>query len=380
MTTKSLRVFPMAQEIPAEELATLLKVSSVLAASLDMPSVLQVAIDSTVEVLGLETGAIYLLEGDKLYLGATTPPLPPDLSWLLLTPEMLEQHWHLKKAFAIGEPVYIPDAAKANNSPAEEAIRIARQLKTILHIPLIVEGSGIGALIVGTTTRYHAFNEHSLALSRTLSYQIALAVANAKLYKAVQMANADLIHAYDVTLQGWSYALEMRDQDTQGHTRRVMDSTVSLARKMGFTEPALTNLRRGALLHDIGKISIPDEILKKPGPLTSTEMEIMRRHTDDAYHFLVNIDYLQASVDIPYCHHEKWDGTGYPRGLKGEEIPLEARIFAVVDVYDALISDRPYRKAWSKADALEYICAQSGKHFDPCIVPIFLEMISNQAH
>ena len=170
--------------------------------------------------------------------------------------------------------------------------------------------------------------------------------------------------------------LELRDQETQGHTLRVTDLTEELARKIGVPEEIIPHIRRGALLHDIGKMGIPDTILKKPGPLTEDEWTIMRQHPEYARQFLAHIDYLVPSLDIPYCHHEKWDGSGYPRGLKGEEIPLAARIFAVVDVFDALTSDRPYRKAWGKREALDYISEQTGKHFDPQIPPAFLNSIS----
>ena len=130
-------------------------------------------------------------------------------------------------------------------------------------------------------------------------------------------------------------------------------------------------------MHDIGKMGVPDNILLKPGPLTEEEWEIMRKHPQFAYELLTPIDYLHQALDIPYSHHEKWDGTGYPRGLKGEEIPLAARIFAVVDVWDALTSERPYRPAWSREKAIEYIKTQSGVHFDPQVVEVFLESIIN---
>jgi HD-GYP domain-containing protein (c-di-GMP phosphodiesterase class II) len=366
------------KQIPAEELSTLLKVSSALVTSLDLSTVLQTAIDSTVEVMEVETGAIYVLQDDQLFLGATTPPLVPELEWLLLQPEVLDHHPHLKKALTDGELICIPDTENASLSPAEAAICEARQLKTILYIPLRIEEKAIGALIVGTTSRKHDFCDHMMDLCRTLSYQISLVIANAQLFKSVQQANFELTRAYDATLQGWSYALEMRDQETQGHSRRVTQITDLLARELGVTEPMLTHIRRGVLMHDIGKMSIPDAILKKPGPLTSDEMTIMRKHPDYAYNFLLPIDYLLPALDIPYCHHEKWDGSGYPRGLKGEEIPLAARIFAVVDVFDALTSDRPYRKAWRKEEALQYIYEQAGKHFDPAVAAVFLNEIAKK--
>jgi putative nucleotidyltransferase with HDIG domain len=186
----------------------------------------------------------------------------------------------------------------------------------------------------------------------------------------------DLLKAYDSTLEGWAKALELRDKETEGHSERVTELTVSLAQKMGFQGEALVNIRRGALLHDIGKMGTPDGILHKNGPLTEEERNIIQEHPQNAYNMLKQIDYLQAALEIPYCHHEKWDGTGYPRGLKEEEIPVSARMFAVVDVFDALISDRPYRKAMPRAEVMDYLKKQSGHHFDPRVMDVFIPMLS----
>ncbi|MGC8840821.1 MAG: HD domain-containing phosphohydrolase [Candidatus Sumerlaeaceae bacterium] len=183
--------------------------------------------------------------------------------------------------------------------------------------------------------------------------------------------------AYSATMEGWVKALEMRDRETEGHTHRVTALTLRLAKLSGVPEEQLPHIERGALLHDLGKIGIPDTILHKPGPLTDQEWVIMRRHPVLAKEMLEKIEYLQPAMDIPYCHHEKWDGTGYPRGLAGEAIPWPARLFAVTDVWDALTSDRPYRKAWPKGEALAYIAAQSGKHFDPRAVDLFLQLVSH---
>ncbi len=184
-----------------------------------------------------------------------------------------------------------------------------------------------------------------------------------------------LMEAYDATIEGWSNAMDLRDKETEGHTRRVTDMTLVLARAMGMRYDQLMHARRGALLHDIGKLGIPDNILLKAGQLTDEEWAIMRKHPQYAHELLAKISYLQPALDIPFCHHEKWDGSGYPRGLKGDEIPLAARLFAVVDVWDALTSDRPYRSAWSKEKAIDYIQEQSGKHFDPQVVEVLLKEV-----
>jgi len=188
-------------------------------------------------------------------------------------------------------------------------------------------------------------------------------------------AEESLVEAYERTLEGWAKALELRDKETEGHSRRVTETTLGVARAMNVDEEDLIHIRHGALLHDIGKMAIPDEILRKPGTLTEPERQVVMQHPQAAYELLVRIPHLKKALDIPYCHHEKWDGTGYPRGLKGDEIPLAARIFAVVDVWDALSYDRPYRKAWSKEKVSEYISTASGKHFDPKVVTMFLQLV-----
>ncbi len=191
----------------------------------------------------------------------------------------------------------------------------------------------------------------------------------------LRKSNREIRDAYETTLEGWSRALEIRDRETEGHTQRVTELTNRIALRMGFREDQLIQIHRGTLLHDIGKLGIPDDILRKPGKLTEQEMEIMRTHPQIAYDMLNPIEYLRPALNIPYFHHEKWDGTGYPRGLKGEDIPLEARVFAIVDVYDALSYNRPYRQAWTKQQVIEYIKSQSGKHFDPAVIKLFLEEI-----
>jgi len=195
------------------------------------------------------------------------------------------------------------------------------------------------------------------------------------LFKALEQANKNLRHAYDATIQGWAKALELRDQETEGHSQRVVALTLAVAKRFGFEGEELMDIRRGVLLHDIGKMAVPDEILRKPGPLTEAEWEVMRQHPANAYDMLKGIDYLEPALRIPHYHHERWDGSGYPEGLSGEDIPIEARIFAVVDVWDALNSDRPYRTAWPRQEVVKYLRKQSGTEFDPSVVDVFLEII-----
>jgi putative nucleotidyltransferase with HDIG domain/PAS domain S-box-containing protein len=198
---------------------------------------------------------------------------------------------------------------------------------------------------------------------------------NTQLESNVIARTHELAQAYDITLEGWARALELRDKDTEGHTRRVADTTLKIASKLNFPQAMMEHIRRGAILHDIGKMAIPDDILHKPGPLNPEEREIVKKHPETAYKLLKPIRFLEQSLDIPYCHHEKWDGTGYPRQLKGGEIPVAARIFAIADVWDALGSERLYNKAWPREDIIAYFVEQSGRHFDPRLVEIFLEMV-----
>ena len=207
-----------------------------------------------------------------------------------------------------------------------------------------------------------------------LALQAAIAIDNAALFNDLYKANMELSMAYETTIEGWSSALDLRDKETEGHSQRVTGMTARIARAMGLPDAEIVHIRRGALLHDIGKMGIPDAILLKPGPLDPEEMEIMKKHPAYAYGLLHNIDYLRPALDIPYCHHEKWDGSGYPRGLKGADIPLSARIFTLVDIWDALHSDRPYRKAWDDERIRVHLKSLSGKELDPKVVEVFFKM------
>ena len=196
----------------------------------------------------------------------------------------------------------------------------------------------------------------------------------------LNQSQKDLINAYDSTLEGWAKALELRDKETEGHSERVTSLTIKFAEAVGIQGEVLVNIRRGSLLHDIGKMGVPDAILHKNGPLDQEERRIIQQHPQSAYNMLKHIDYLQDALEIPYCHHEKWDGSGYPRGLKGEEIPLSARMFAIVDVYDALTSDRPYRKAMGVDETIVYLKSECGTHFDPNILDTFLNILDRSMH
>jgi HD-GYP domain-containing protein (c-di-GMP phosphodiesterase class II) len=255
----------------------------------------------------------------------------------------------------------------------------AESLQACYVIPLIAKGKVVGILFLGHRSILEPDQEW-LDFLETLAGQTAMAIESIKAFEDLQRSNYELALAYNRTIQGWSHALDLRDRETKDHTSRVTAMTVALARMMGMTDSEILHVERGALLHDIGKMGIPDAILLKEDYLTEEEWKIMRQHPTYAHQMLFPIEYLRPALDIPYCHHERWDGTGYPRGLRGDEIPLAARLFTVVDVWDALLSDRPYRKGWQEDKVREYIQSQSGSHFDPQVVELFLSVVDEVSH
>lgn len=344
------------------------EVGAALTATRDLNTVLERILDNLREVVEYTSALIFLFVGQNVVLAAQRG-LPASLVQELpkylnrLSTSFIEQ---AKKG-----PMIIPDTSKSDRW---QVLKGTEYVACWMGIPLVVEGRPIGILNLD----HHQvgfYNQEHLALAAGFGHQAAIAIDNARLFHELEQSNRDLIKAYDETIEGWSRALELRDQETEGHTQRVTEMTIELARAYGVPEEEIAHIRRGALLHDIGKMGIPDSILLKSGELTEEEREIMRMHPVLAYRMLSDISFLRKAMEIPYYHHEHWDGSGYPFGLKGEKIPLAARLFAIVDVWDALRSDRPYRKAWSRAEVIEYIRSLSGKQFDPHIVEIFLKMI-----
>ncbi|MBK8783830.1 MAG: GAF domain-containing protein [Anaerolineales bacterium] len=270
--------------------------------------------------------------------------------------------------------IQISDPTQISNNPSFAHFWAEEGFKSYVCVPLISKGEVKGVMEVYLRSKFTPGDEW-LDFLETLAGQAAITIDNTQMFDNVQRVNMELAIAYEATIEGWSRALDLRDKETEGHTQRVTELTMILAKAVGIKDSELQHIRRGALLHDIGKMGISDHILLKKGKLTRKEWEIMSTHPGLAYQMLQPIAYLRNALDIPYCHHEKWDGTGYPRGLKGEQIPLVARLFSLADVWDALTSARPYRKAWTKKKALTYIKQQSGKHFDPQLVEIFLRTI-----
>lgn len=273
----------------------------------------------------------------------------------------------------MGYTRHLPQTGRLRQ-PARLSLSTDVQAQPSLTVAMVSKGEEVGVIQVRAKPD-HRFTEADAALLSWIANTAAAAIQSSRLFEQLHQTNQSLDKAFEATLDSLARALELREQENRGHTDRVILMTVELARRLGISGKDLERIRFGALLHDIGKMGIPDYILNKPGPLTEEEWAIMRKHPVYAYELLNLVPQFREILDIPYCHHEKWDGTGYPRRLRGTEIPLAARIFAVVDVWDALLQDRTYRKAWPRAQVLEYIRYESGKHFDPAIAALFLDII-----
>ncbi|MCB0102013.1 MAG: tetratricopeptide repeat protein [Anaerolineales bacterium] len=268
----------------------------------------------------------------------------------------------------------VDDAADYFNNTGLTGILKELDVASLLFLPIVIQKQTAIILVAGFDS-LRAFKDADINLATALVASLSQIFENAQLYRDLLVAHETLSKAYDATIEGWAKILELHDLEAEGHARRVTEQTVKLAKAFGLSDGEVIHIQRGALLHDIGKLGVPDQIVLKPGSLTDEEWEIMRKHPQYAYEMLAPIEYLKPALDIPYCHHEKWDGSGYPQGLKGEQIPLAARLFAVVDVWDALRSDRPYRQMWSGEEVYEYIRSLSGKQFDPKAVDAFFVMM-----
>ncbi len=281
--------------------------------------------------------------------------------------------WELVEEFS----VHIPENLTVKRSGSRLSFPQDDQFSACFGLPLVAKAEVKGLFRVYLKEPFTP-EQHWLDFFYNLAAQTAIALDNFEMLRNLKQSNTDLLEAYEATIEGWSKALNYRDAETEEHSERTTRLTIELARAMGYTDEDLVFIRRGALLHDIGKVAVPDSILNKPGPLTDDEWVQMRLHPVAAFEVLSPIKFLKKSLDIPYCHHERWDGTGYPRGLSGEEIPLPARMFSVVDVYDALSTDRPYRKAWPQEKVIAYLRENSGSHFDPAVVDAFLKILEKQ--
>ncbi len=353
-----------------ERLAALRTIDQVITSSFDLHTSLTLILDQVAKELGVDAADVLLLNSANLFLEYSA-----GVGFRTRAAEKASVRMGQSYAGRVAldrQLIQIADLKDPSNKLILRTQLEDEDFIAYIGVPLVAKGSIKGVLEVFHRTPLQPDQEW-LDFLNTLAGQAALAIDNAQLFENLQRSNIDLTLAYDATIEGWSHAMDLRDKETEGHTLRVTEMTMELAGLFRIRDEDLVNVRRGTLLHDIGKMGIPDSILLKPAALTDEEWVIMRRHPTLAFELLSSIGYLRSAIDIPYCHHERWDGTGYPRGLKGEQIPLPARIFAVVDVWDALTSDRPYRKAWPREKAIEYIKSQAGKHFDPQIVDVCLQ-------
>ncbi len=358
-----------------EQVQALHTIATAISGSFEQGITLNVILDAVIRQLHVDSAAVLLLNMDTQMLmcaaqrgfraeGLTSARLPLDRS-------------NAGRAIMERRIVRVDAGGGAGASFLARPPLVDEGFVTYYGVPLSTHGQTLGVLELYLRSSFNPDAEW-LQFFEALAAQAAVAVEAYASFNELQNINTTLAQAYEATIEGWSRALELRDRETAGHSQRVVDLTLRVARALGLSDAELVHIRRGALLHDIGKLGIPDNILMKPGPLTEDEWGIMRKHVQYAYDLLKQIPYLLAAIDIPYCHHEWWDGTGYPRGLKGEEIPLPARIFAVVDAWDALRYNRPYREAWPLERVRAYLQEQAGRKFDPIVVKTLLEITRDE--
>lgn len=363
--------------VNAQHLAALHSVDVSINTSNDLNATLDLLLDHVIEHLKVSAA-------DFLLLNPYTLTLEFASGKGFKTKEITKSRLRLGEGYAgraalLRKTLNVPDLKHIGSEYLRKDLLVGEDFVAYYGVPLIAKNKVIGVMDVFNQSPLFP-NQEWLDFMEALASQAAIAIWGSTLFNDLQRTNLELLQAYDKTIEGWSLAMDYRDQETEGHTQRVTDLTVKLAKKFNLGDEEIAQIRRGALLHDMGKMGIPDSVLLKPGPLTDKEWEIMRQHPRIAFNMLSPIEFLRPALDIPYCHHEKWDGTGYPRGLKGEQIPFAARLFAVVDVWDALNSDRPYRKAWSEEKIFEYIRSLSGIHFDPKVIEPFIQMMQEIKH
>jgi HD-GYP domain-containing protein (c-di-GMP phosphodiesterase class II) len=355
------------------QLSALRSIDLAIASGLDLNLLLSMLLDQVASLMHVDAAAILLLNSKTNVLEFTSG-VGFHSSTLQYTRLKMGEGCAGRVALE-RKSLHIPDLTKDHAGFERSPLFPAEHFVAYYGVPLIAKGRVLGVLEVFHRSSLNPDSDW-LDFLNLISGQAAIAIDSAMMFREIQKSNLELSLAYDATIEGLSRALDLRDKETEEHTRRVTNITVKLAARLGVGESELVHIRRGAILHDIGKVAIPDRILFKPGPLEEEEWDVMRRHPDIAVKLLSPVNYLAPALDIPHWHHEKWDGTGYPDHLDGEHIPFAARAFALADVYDAMTSDRPYRRARSKQDAIQYIESQSGRHFDPRLVPEFLNMIS----
>ena len=354
-----------------QRLAALHSIDMSISNSTDLHNTLELVLKITLDELHVDAGAILLIDQKTNHLNYAASRGFNNTENISCT-SLERGKGYPWQALLNGRLVVINDLCNAPNSLPFLA---SENFVAYYCVPLVAKGEMRGVMELFNRTAIKPDQEW-LDFMKNLAGRATIALDNGFLLSNFKRVNEDLVDAYDITIEGWARALEMRDLETEGHSRRVTNLTINLATKMGIDANHMEHIRRGALLHDIGKMGIPDNVLFKPGPLDDTEWEVMRRHPTYAFKMLCNINFLSPALDIPYFHQERWNGSGYPCGLKGEDIPLPARIFAVVDVWDALTSTRPYRPKWSVEQTAAYLKENAGTLFDPTVVDTFLSIVT----
>jgi diguanylate cyclase (GGDEF)-like protein/PAS domain S-box-containing protein/putative nucleotidyltransferase with HDIG domain len=374
LAEQKIRALNAELESRLQRVAALRRIDMAIIEGRELNTTLEVCLDQVIAQLGADAAVILLCDPSErcLHHGASRGLQTETLRHARIPiDEGLAGKAVVERRF-----VYSPDSAADRDELATSPLYSGEDFVACVVVPLVAKDRVKGVLKVLHRSILEPAPEWFEFLE-ILAGQAAIAIDNSWLFDDLRRSNAELAAAYDATIEGWSRALDLRDQETEGHSRRVTEMTVQLARAMGVPEAELVHVRWGALLHDIGKMGIPDRILHKPGPLSEEEWRVMRRHPQYAHEMLRPIAFLCPALAIPYCHHERWDGSGYPAGLKAEEIPLPARIFAAVDVWDALRSDRPYRPAWSDHRVREHLASLAGTHLDPAVVAVFLRTLAS---
>jgi PAS domain S-box-containing protein len=350
-----------------EEMTLLRNIDLAIASHQERQAMVEALVEQFVHLKGI-SGCCLLARGGEKDFWFVQAALPKKFD---CQPEKLRD-WlpvDLDRLVQEEQPLFV----QPNRSSKSSLPPLLANCTAVALLPLTQHGQFLGILVL-FSDQAQVFDAEWQDFARAITMQTAIALENVHLYETLSRQHQALLEAYQATLAAWSRTLEIRDKDTEGHTQRVVELGLKLARFFNLTEEELDRFRRGAMLHDIGKIRVPDAILLKPGQLDDKEWEIMRQHPLYAREMVQGIRILEEALEIPLYHHERWDGSGYPYGLKGKEIPLWARIFAVIDVWDALISDRPYRPAWTREVARDYIANQAGRQFDPQVVEAFLKL------
>jgi putative nucleotidyltransferase with HDIG domain len=355
----------------SQYLNALLSLRAAIHDSHDLREVLNLLLDQLISQLHTDAAAVlvYDPQAEKFKYAAGRGFRTKDLD----LPGLVIDDILLRRVVSEQKMIYIPDVREEKLSEYAQLIE-DEGFVSCYGVPLISNAQSLGALEVWHRTPL-MLDSKALVFLKILAGEAVLAMNSTHLLRSLQESNRELIFSYEATLEGWVRAMDLRDRETEGHSQRVTELILRLARQMGISDEQLVHMRRGALLHDIGKLGIPDAILHKPARLSEEELKMLKQHPTLGYHLLSPIPFLQPALDIVYCHHERWDGSGYPRGLRGEEIPLAARIFAVVDVWDALVAERAFRHSSSKEEAMAYLKDQAGKTLDPHVVEAFVAVI-----